>query len=182
MSIKIIFAIFGKIEKQKRWFVKSAWHNRTSSRVDKSRNKLHSVVFLSRNGGFLYWKRWFYRQETTVLAPRNGGSWNWFFFLSASKKSIILIINIFHVMPKISVFCHRTATRWQISALRAVRTVFLLSLFASIVGAWFITFRLLCWVYFMAWELWCVFTEGDGTWWITLLRMARLFSVRGVTW
>ena len=86
------------------------------------------MLFLSRSGDFLCLKRQFYRQGTAVLAPRNGGSWNWCVFLPASKKHTVLIISIFHVMPKISVFRQRMATRRQIWAVFAVRTAFLLKL------------------------------------------------------
>ena len=84
----------------------------------------------------------FYSQETAVLASINGGSWKWVLFLSASKTFISLITNAFCVMLQNSVFRQRMTMRRQISAVRAVRIAFLLNLFASIVGAWFITFRI----------------------------------------
>ena len=47
----------------------------------------------------------------------------------------MLIINALCVTAKIRVFRQRTTTRLQISAVRAVRIAFLLSLFAYVVGA-----------------------------------------------
>ena len=83
----------------------------------------------------------FYSQETAVLASKNGGSWKWVLFLSASKTFISLITNAFCVMLQNSVFRQRMTMRRQISAVRAVRIAFSLNLFASIVGAWFITLK-----------------------------------------
>ena len=122
--------IFSKRENQKQWFAKSAWQNPVSSRIEKSKNKLHSVLFISKSGGSFCWKQRFHRQETQVLNSRNGASWRWFVFFYPPKKYIALIINIFHVMTKINVFHHLTATRRQISAARMLRTGVLLILFA----------------------------------------------------
>ena len=87
------------------------------------------MLFLSRNGDSLCWKQRFHRQEAADLDSRNGGSWNWFVLLSASKSFISLITNIFYIMPKISVFRHLTTMRRQISAVCVVRIAFLLILF-----------------------------------------------------
>ena len=57
-----------------------------------------------------------------------------FLILSALNKVIMLIINTLCVIPKTSVFRQRTTTHRQISAVRAVRIAFLLSLFAYVVG------------------------------------------------
>ena len=101
------------------------------SRTDKSRTQPYSMLFLSTSGGSLWWKGRFYRQEAPVLASRNGGFWNWFAFLSASKVYIALIINVFNVMPQNSVFRCRTTTRLQILAVFVVRTAFMLILFTA---------------------------------------------------
>ena len=132
MSRKLIFAIFHEIENQRQWFVKSTWHKTTSSGTAKSRNKLHSVLFLSRSGDSLRLKGRFYHQETVLLVSRNGSSWNRVLFFSTSKTFITLIINTLHVMAKISIFRHRRTMFWQISAVYAVRTAFLLTLFTYI--------------------------------------------------
>ena len=99
------------------------------------------MLFPTKSDDSLYCKGRFYSQEMAVLASKNGGSWKWFLFLSASKTFISLIINVFCVMPQNSVFRQRITMRWQISAVRAVRIAFLLNLFASVVGAWFITLK-----------------------------------------
>ena len=109
----------------------SAWHKTMSSRTDKSWKQFHSVLFLSKSGGSLCWKRRFYRQETAVLASRNGASWNGFLFLSVSKMSIVLIICVLCVMLQKCVIRHRTTTCQQISAVFVVRTAFLLILFTA---------------------------------------------------
>ena len=76
-------------------------------RTDKSWKQSNSMLFLS----------------------RNGGSWKWFVLLSAPKSFISLITNIFHVMPKISVFRQLPTMRRQISAICVIGIAFLLILF-----------------------------------------------------
>ena len=102
--------------------------------MDNSRNQPHSMLFLSISDGFTAQKQRFRRQEAALLASRNGGSLNCFLFLFASKISTTLIISIFRVMPKISVFHNRTTTCRQISAVCMLRTGFLLNLFTMSKG------------------------------------------------
>ena len=99
------------------------------------------MLFPTKSDDSLYCKGRFYSQEMAVLASKNGGSWKWFLFLSAPKTFISLITNVFCVILQNSVFRQRITMRWQISAVRAIRIAFLLNLFASIVGAWFITLK-----------------------------------------
>ena len=98
-------------------------------RTDKSWKQSNSMLFLSRNGDSLCRKRRFHRREAAVLDSRNGGSWKWFVLLSAPKSFISLITNIFHVMPKISVFRQLPTMRRQISAICVIGIAFLLILF-----------------------------------------------------
>ena len=114
------------------WFDKSTWHKTTFSGSDNSRIELHSVLFTLRSSGFWCRKRRFHRQETVVLASRNGGSWNWFLFLYTWKRFIALIISVLCIMSKTSVFRYRTTMCRQISAVCMLRIAFLLNLFIDI--------------------------------------------------
>ena len=87
-----------------------------------------AAVLNDKNSGFIGKKRRNQTQETAVLETV-------FLILSALNKVIMLIINTLCVIPKTSVFRQRTTTHRQISAVRAVRIAFLLSLFAYVVGA-----------------------------------------------
>lgn len=81
-------------------------------------------------------------QKATVLSARSVGFsvkkrrfLKLFRVLLESKKHITLIISVFHIMTKISVFRDLRTTCRQISTVFAVRTCFLLILFVVFVNS-----------------------------------------------
>ena len=82
-----------------------------------------------------------------VLEPRNGGSWNLFIFLLESKISIMLIISIFCIILKTSVFVIEWQRACKYRLYVCLELPFCWFYSHPIVEVWFITFRLLRRVY-----------------------------------
>ena len=84
-------------------------------------------VLSARNSGFRTKKRWFLKFIHIFVGIKNiyHADYQYLLYNTQNKR-----------------FCNRRTTRLQISAVCMLRTSFLLILFASIVGAWFITFLL----------------------------------------